>query len=58
MAKIALKVNVDTLHGIQEGVPNLAKALGRFDLKATFLFSLGDQTTLAGRLNAYFDQAF
>ena len=45
MAKIALKVDVDTLRGTQEGVPNLAKTLERFGLKATFLFSLGPDHT-------------
>ena len=45
MAKIALKVDVDTLRGTQEGVPNLARTLERFDLKATFLFSLGPDHT-------------
>ena len=45
MAKIALKVDVDTLRGTKEGVPNLAKALERFGLKATFLFSLGPDHT-------------
>ena len=45
MAKIALKVDVDTLRGTQEGVPNLARTLERFGLKATFLFSLGPDHT-------------
>lgn len=45
MAKIALKVDVDTLRGTKEGVPNLARALKRFGLKATFLFSLGPDHT-------------
>jgi undecaprenyl phosphate-alpha-L-ara4FN deformylase len=45
MGKIALKVDVDTLRGTKEGVPNLARALDRFGLKATFLFSLGPDHT-------------
>ena len=45
MAKIALKVDVDTLRGTKEGVPNLARTLARFGLKATFLFSLGPDHT-------------
>jgi undecaprenyl phosphate-alpha-L-ara4FN deformylase len=45
MAKIALKVDVDTLRGTKEGAPNLARALKRFGLKATFLFSLGPDHT-------------
>ena len=45
MAKIALKVDVDTLRGTKEGVPNLARTLERFGLKATFLFSLGPDHT-------------
>jgi peptidoglycan/xylan/chitin deacetylase (PgdA/CDA1 family) len=45
MAKIALKVDIDTLRGTKEGVPNLARTLKRFGLKATFLFSLGPDHT-------------
>jgi peptidoglycan/xylan/chitin deacetylase (PgdA/CDA1 family) len=45
MAKIALKVDVDTLRGTKEGVPNLASTFARFNLKATFLFSLGPDHT-------------
>jgi len=45
MAKIALKVDVDTLRGTQEGVPNLGRLLKQYDLKATFLFSLGPDHT-------------
>jgi len=45
MAKIALKVDVDTLRGTKEGVPNLSRSLERFGLKATFLFSLGPDHT-------------
>jgi peptidoglycan/xylan/chitin deacetylase (PgdA/CDA1 family) len=45
MAKIVLKVDVDTLRGTKEGVPNLARTLKRFGLKATFLFSLGPDHT-------------
>ncbi|CAM3712569.1 polysaccharide deacetylase family protein [Polynucleobacter antarcticus] len=45
MAKIALKVDVDTLRGTKEGVPNLARTFERFGLKATFLFSLGPDHT-------------
>ena len=45
MAKIALKVDVDTLRGTREGAPNLAHLLERHGLKATFLFSLGPDHT-------------
>ena len=45
MAKIALKVDVDTLRGTQEGVPNLARVLEQLHLHATFLFSLGPDHT-------------
>ena len=45
MAKIALKVDVDTLRGTKEGAPNLARTLAHFGLKATFLFSLGPDHT-------------
>jgi undecaprenyl phosphate-alpha-L-ara4FN deformylase len=42
---IALKVDVDTLRGTQEGVPRLAGLLSRLSIPATFLFSLGPDHT-------------
>ena len=45
MAKIALKVDVDTLLGTQIGTPNLAKLFAELGVKATFLFSLGPDHT-------------
>ena len=45
MARIALKVDVDTLRGTREGVPRLLSALGRASAPATFLFSLGPDHT-------------
>jgi peptidoglycan/xylan/chitin deacetylase (PgdA/CDA1 family) len=45
MARIALKVDVDTLRGTREGVPALAAALQRAGAPATFLFSLGPDHT-------------
>jgi undecaprenyl phosphate-alpha-L-ara4FN deformylase len=45
MARIALKVDVDTLRGTQEGVPRLLKLLEKRKLRATFLFSLGPDHT-------------
>ncbi len=41
MGRIALKIDVDTLRGTQEGVPRLQKLLDMNQLQATFLFSLG-----------------
>jgi undecaprenyl phosphate-alpha-L-ara4FN deformylase len=43
--KIALKVDVDTLRGTLEGVPALLDLYQRYDVKATFLFSLGPDHT-------------
>lgn len=43
--QIALKVDVDTLRGTREGVPALLRLFERFDVKATFLFSLGPDHT-------------
>jgi len=43
--RIALKVDVDTLRGTQEGVPALVELLRRHDAGATFLFSLGPDHT-------------
>lgn len=45
MASIVLKIDVDTLRGTREGVPNLARMLGRAKARATFLFSLGPDHT-------------
>jgi undecaprenyl phosphate-alpha-L-ara4FN deformylase len=45
MARIALKVDVDTWRGTREGVPNLLKVLTAADVGASFLFSLGPDRT-------------
>ena len=45
MARIALKVDVDTLRGTREGVPRLLAALDRVGARATFLWSLGPDHT-------------
>ena len=45
MARIALKVDVDTLRGTREGVPRLLRLLDKRRLRATFLFSLGPDHT-------------
>jgi len=45
MARIALKVDVDTLRGTREGVPRLLSMLAAQDAQATFLFSLGPDHT-------------
>ena len=45
MALIALKVDVDTLRGTQEGVPRLLRLLERAGVRATFLFSVGPDHT-------------
>lgn len=45
MAKIALKVDVDTLRGTREGVPRLLRILERRGIRATFLFSVGPDHT-------------
>jgi undecaprenyl phosphate-alpha-L-ara4FN deformylase len=43
--KLALKVDVDTLRGTQEGVPRLVQALKQHRARATFLFSVGPDHT-------------
>lgn len=43
--RIALKVDVDTYRGTLEGVPNLLALFKRFEVKATFLFSVGPDHT-------------
>ncbi|MDM0114061.1 polysaccharide deacetylase family protein [Variovorax sp. J22R133] len=45
MARIALKVDVDTWRGTREGVPALVKALADAGAGATFLFSFGPDHT-------------
>lgn len=45
MARIALKVDVDTLRGTREGVSALLAMLARVRAEATFLFSLGPDHT-------------
>ncbi len=42
---LALKVDVDTLRGTREGVPNLVVQLAKHGAGATFLFSLGPDHT-------------
>ncbi len=43
--RIGLKVDVDTLRGTREGVPALLRLFDEYDVKATFLFSLGPDHT-------------
>lgn len=42
---LALKVDVDTEKGTRLGVPNLLKLFAKFEIPATFLFSLGPDNT-------------
>src|SRR5450432_3852257 len=42
---LALKIDVDTLRGTREGVPNLLELLCKHGVGATFLFSLGPDHT-------------
>ena len=45
MARIALKVDVDTWRGTREGVPHLLRVLHAAKAQASFLFSLGPDHT-------------
>lgn len=45
MATIVLKIDVDTLTGTREGAPHLARLLERYNIPATFLFSMGPDHT-------------
>ena len=42
---LALKIDVDTLRGTREGVPQLISILKKYQAQATFLFSLGPDNT-------------
>jgi undecaprenyl phosphate-alpha-L-ara4FN deformylase len=42
---LGLKIDVDTLRGTREGVPNLVEILRKHGVSATFLFSLGPDHT-------------
>jgi len=43
--RVALKVDVDTLRGTLEGVPALLRLFDQYQVRATFLFSLGPDHT-------------
>jgi peptidoglycan/xylan/chitin deacetylase (PgdA/CDA1 family) len=45
MPLLALKVDVDTYRGTLEGVPRLVDLFAKHDVKATFFFSLGPDTS-------------
>ena len=45
MARIALKVDVDTWRGTREGVPALVRTMAKAGAGGTFLFSLGPDHT-------------
>ncbi|WOO40692.1 polysaccharide deacetylase family protein [Rubellicoccus peritrichatus] len=45
MARLAIKIDVDTDRGTREGVPRLLEVLQRHEVSATFLFSLGPDNT-------------
>ena len=38
---LGIKIDVDTYHGMKNGVPRLLNILGNYDIKATFFLSIG-----------------
>ena len=59
MKRIALKIDVDTCHGAQRGVPAMLAVLQRHGATATFFFPLGPdhsgRQTGPESLTAYYD---
>lgn len=45
LPSITLKIDVDTYRGTREGVPNLVRILKKYQVNASFLFSLGPDHT-------------
>lgn len=45
MTKIALKIDIDTLIWLKEGVPRLAGLLDRYDIKASFFIAFGPDSS-------------
>jgi undecaprenyl phosphate-alpha-L-ara4FN deformylase len=45
VAKLALKIDVDTYRGTRDGVPRLVEMLKKYNARATFFFSLGPDHT-------------
>jgi undecaprenyl phosphate-alpha-L-ara4FN deformylase len=43
--RLAIKIDVDTERGTREGVPGLLEILSKYNISATFLFSLGPDNT-------------
>lgn len=43
--QLAIKIDVDTERGTREGIPGLLEILDRYNVTATFLFSLGPDNT-------------
>jgi hypothetical protein len=55
--RVALRVEVRTLRGLQQGVPNLLRLFGDYQVRASFFFALGRDLSGRSPFSAWRDRA-